>query len=363
MSASAHNYLLDKLAAACDAREDARTPATNAKLDRAWVRWKQFIHTIELQQDEFLDTFTQQDRVRILGAFAQAVRERELSRNGESQLASSTCKEAVDKVAEVYRANNRPDPRHGLSNDLDDNLRLQFRGYTNNDPPIRQQKAITPSFYRNNYNRSTTHYQKALSTLSIAAFFWACRSCEYVKAPSHRKTKLARIRDIRFFSGNRELQYSDPHLINAERVSWTFVAQKNEEKNITIPQDNNNDPLMNPVRALASTIQRILSYPGTTIDSPICTYMSGGKLFEFTQDDLLSNFRENAACIGKDKLGFEPANIGTHSNRSAAAMGMFMDNTLVYMIMRMRRWFSDAFLKYIRRQVLELSIGMSLWMI
>ena len=196
--------------------------------------------------------------------------------------------------------------------------------------------------------------------LSIAAFFWAYRSCEYVKAPTHRKTKLARIRDIRFFAGTRELQYSDPNLANAERVSWTFVAQKNEERNVTIPHDNNNDPLMNPVRSLAATVQRILSYPGTSIDSSICTYMADGKLFEFTQDDLLASFRQNADSIGKDNLGFKPEDIGTHSNRSAAAMAMFMDDTPVYMIMLMGRWSSDAFLKYIRQQVLKFSKGISL---
>ena len=91
--------------------------------------------------------------------------------------------------------------------------------------------------------------------------------------------------------------------------------------------------------------------------------MADGKLHDFTQDDLLRNFRENAACIGKDKLGFEPTDIGTHSNRCAAAMAMFMDDTPVYMIMLMGRWSSDAFLKYIRRQVLEFSKGMSLRMI
>ena len=100
---------------------------------------------------------------------------------------------------------------------------------------------------------------------------------------------------------------------------------------------------MNPVRSLASTIQRILSYPGTTIDTPICTYMSGGKLYKFTKEDLLENFRKNAGSIGKDKLRFEPEDIGTHSNRSAAAMAMFMDDTPAYMIMLMGRWSSDSF--------------------
>ena len=95
---------------------------------------------------------------------------------------------------------------------------------------------------------------------------------------------------------------------------------------------------MNPVWYLASTVQQILSYPGTSINESICTYMIDGKLLMFTQDDLLSSFRRNAASISKEKLGFKPEDIGTHLNRCAGAMAMFMDNTLVYMIILIGRW-------------------------
>ena len=104
---------------------------------------------------------------------------------------------------------------------------------------------------------------------------------------------------------------------------------------------------MNPAQSLASTVQRILSYPDTSINSSICTYMINRKLLDFTQDYLLSSFRSNAASIGEDKLGFKPEDIGTHSNRCAATMAMFMEDTPVYMIMLMGWWSSDAFLKYI----------------
>ena len=101
---------MDKLSAARDAREKARTPGTNAKLDRAELRWKQFLTKIELDHDEFLDNLNPQDRVRILGAFAQAIREREFSTSGPNDLASGTCEEAVDKVVEAFRANSQRDP-------------------------------------------------------------------------------------------------------------------------------------------------------------------------------------------------------------------------------------------------------------
>ena len=120
---------------------------------------------------------------------------------------------------------------------------------------------------------------------------------------------------------------------------------------------------MNLVRSLVSTVQLILSYPGTSINSSICTYMIDGKLLDFTQYYLLSSFRSNVASIGEDKLGFKNEDIGTHSKRCAVAVAMFMDNTPVYMIMLTRRWLSDAFLKCILHQVLEFSKGISIHMI
>ena len=173
MSASAQNYLVDKLSSARDAQESARTCGTNAKLNRAWIRWLKFLTRIELQHDEFIDNFAQEDRVCLLGAFAQAIREREFSRSSEKDLASDTCQEAVDKVAGVFRENRRPDPHHDQYRNIKDNLLLKYNRYCNINPPTKQQKSVTPSFYRHNYNRSTTQIQKALRNLSIAAFFWA----------------------------------------------------------------------------------------------------------------------------------------------------------------------------------------------
>ena len=109
----------------------------------------QFLSRIELSDDEFLDTINKNDKVRLLGAFAQAVREREFSTEGKNDLVASTCKEAVDKVAEVHRAHNRCNPRHGEHNtDTSEQLKLLYRGYSKNNPAIKQQKALTPSFFK-----------------------------------------------------------------------------------------------------------------------------------------------------------------------------------------------------------------------
>ena len=180
----------------------------------------EFLTKIELEDDAFLDTLTTQNKIRILGAFAQAVREREFSIKGENDLVASTCREAVDKVAEVHRTYHRRDPRYGEHDtDTNEQLKLLYRGYNKSDPAIKQQKALTPSFFKFMFRNAITQRQKAISLLCIAAFFWACRSCEYSTVHGERHTKICKIRNIRFFNGNKELKHSDPHLANADRVT------------------------------------------------------------------------------------------------------------------------------------------------
>ena len=56
-------------------------------------------------------------------------------------------------------------------------------------------------------------------------------------------------------------------------------------------------------------------------------------------------------------IGFKAKDIGTHSVRSGAAMAMFLDNVPIFLNMLARRWSSDAFLKYTRKQVMDLRKG------
>ena len=63
--------------------------------------------------------------------------------------------------------------------------------------------------------------------------------------------------------------------------------------------------------------------------------------------------------IGVDKLGFKGDDIGTHSIRSGAAMAMYLAEVPTFSIMMIGRWSSDAFLKYIRKQVEQFSHNVS----
>jgi len=123
-------------------------------------------------------------------------------------------------------------------------------------------------------------------------------------------------------------------------------------------QQATSDPVLNPVRQAGALVQRVRSIPEANNDTPIYTYSDeDGCTCIITQDLLLKEFRSAVDAIGEDKLGFKSSEIGTHSNRTAAAMAMFLANTPIFLIMLIGWWSSDAFLKYIRRQVLQSAKG------
>ena len=72
-----------------------------------------------------------------------------------------------------------------------------------------------------------------------------------------------------------------------------------------------------------------------------------------TGNDILKFLHRTPEVSGKDKLGFSPADIGTHSVRSGAVMSMFLDNSPVFLIMLVGLWSNDAFLKCAWKQFVE----------
>jgi hypothetical protein len=64
-------------------------------------------------------------------------------------------------------------------------------------------------------------------------------------------------------------------------------------------------------------------------------------------------------AYGQIKLGIRKEEIGTHSLRWGAAMAMYLGECPVYVIMMIVQWSSNAFLRYIRKQVEQFSRNVS----
>jgi hypothetical protein len=200
--------------------------------------------------------------------------------------------------------------------------------------------------------------------LFIGAFFFAMRSCEYVKVQGTQKTKLLTVQNIRFFIGNRQIKHSEPSLSSADCVSITFDHQKRDIKNDVITQHRSGDRILCPVKVWAAIIRHISSYPGSSAsDSVNLFHFPDGKKHFFTGTELLKRIRQAATALGPHSLRFTAKEIGLHSARSGAAMAMYLAHVPVFTIMLLGRWSSDAFLRYIRKQVKEFSNGISSKMI
>lgn len=206
-----------------------------------------------------------------------------------------------------------------------------------------------------------TETQRALSQLSITAYMFAMRSCEYLKVPQaeKRRTAILKLRNIRFFKDGQLLSHDSPLLEYADCVSDTFEFQKKDERNDTVTQLFSGDELLCPVRQTAAVVRRIWSYPGANWDTPISAVWRNDRIEHLSSKEMINALRAAVVAVGEDKLGFKAEEIGTHSIRSGAAMSMFMGECPVYVIMMIGRWSSDAFLRYIRKQVQQFSNNVS----
>jgi hypothetical protein len=194
------------------------------------------------------------------------------------------------------------------------------------------------------------------------------RSCEYSDVQGERRTKILCVRNLRFFNKfNQDIshEYLALHK-HAVTVAITFEFQKKEVCNDAISHQRSGDTIGNgemcPVKAAIETVLRIVEYdlpPEKLKDNPINFVQFEGRGFTVSSSLILQRIRGAVASLGHEALGFSPDKVGIHSNKSGGAMGMFLSGTPVYTIMLMGRWASDAFMRYIRKQVLSISHGIA----
>ena len=187
------------------------------------------------------------------------------------------------------------------------------------------------------------------------------RSCEYLKVPNHedKKTKRLCVRNFRFSIDDRNISVASREILNANKISITFEDQKNRTKVETVTLYSTNDEVICPVKSWSKTIFRIMQLENGTLDTPVNTFMNGNQRSEFTSADMISTLRDSVKTLGKDKLGFAPSEVGTHSLRSGGAMAMCLAQVDPYRIKLIGRWKSDSFMRYIRKQIEEFTKDIS----
>jgi hypothetical protein len=289
-------------------------------------------------------------------------------------LASSTVQETLAKLGEIFRTNVGYNPTYVPGSEhIHPELSRQFNGMRNADPGEVQQKALPVCVYKelhrlaNSQTGSNSDVDRSVADIMILAFFFCMRSCEYSEVQGERRTKCLCVRNLRFYNiNNQEISQQINELVTAETISITFEFQKRETRNDTISHQRvkgrEEIRFMCPVRAAASIVQRLASYglpPEKFEDTQLNFVRSGRGFYHISSTIFLQRIRFVVDCMGPERLGFTANKVGTHSNRSGGATGMFLAGTPIYTIMLMGRWSSDAFMRYIRKQVLQLSHGIS----
>jgi hypothetical protein len=75
---------------------------------------------------------------------------------------------------------------------------------------------------------------------------------------------------------------------------------------------------------MGSSSNRIWTYPGASLDTPVCTVWRNGPMEHITSNNILQHLRSACSSHGSTHFGFEPHEVGTHSLRSGAAMKMYL---------------------------------------
>ena len=353
------------LAAADIAREGAVTGHTHDNQACALRRFEQYLQSVGLSDDPFLDGFTCDQQNRIMCAFAMAMREGRFSGPAYDRLAKGTVRDTMSYVCSTFRENGRPNPTK--DSDLQPSFILSrlYRAFANKDPNEIQQKAIPPCVILALATLMFTETQQAIGQLATLAFFFAMRSCEYLKVPQVEKgrTEILRLRNLRFIRDGQIVSHDDPNLHTADCLAITFEMQKKDDKHDTVNHHATPDTTLCPVKAAAAIVKRIKSYPGTNNDTPISTVLDNSRLTHVTSKQVTDALRDSVKSIGENFLNINADEIGTRSIRSGAAMAMFIGGCPVYLIMLIGRWSNDAFLRYIRKQVEQFSHDVSSRMI
>jgi hypothetical protein len=91
--------------------------------------------------------------------------------------------------------------------------------------------------------------------------------------------------------------------------------------------------------------------------------LDNGTFSNLTSRAALVMLRQSLRDLNSEALNIKAEECGLHSLRSSAAMAMYLNGIPVYTIMLLGRWSSDAFLRYIKKQVTEFTKGVAQKMI
>ena len=123
-------------------------------------------------------------------AFTKTVGQAEFSQVPEKRLIAATVRDTVGYISQAFRADLRGNPRRDPDGSLSFLLEHTFKGYTNEDPGVKQKNAIPIIILLKLIDLTQIELATALEDLVCAAFFLAMQPCEYTKTSTTAEKKI-----------------------------------------------------------------------------------------------------------------------------------------------------------------------------
>ena len=245
---------------------------------------------------------------------------------------------------------------------LDKAFTDSFTFWQDQDPAPKPQQGLPNSTIRWIATTFGTLLQGRLPVIAdliVVAFFFLLRVCEYTKSARSTRTIPLRRKDIQLWHGNTLIPHDEPlpNLLQATSATINLENQKNGVKGSSVHHESSGDPNFDPIKSLARLVHGIALLPP---DTPLGTYISStGRQERVSSSDIAGMLRSGAIGDNLINAGYSLARIGTHSLRSGGAISLAINGVDHALIMKMGRWSSNTYLKYIQSQIGELTHGLS----
>ena len=337
----------------------ALVPSTTGAKTHAWARWREFCGLLEIS--EALDGYSHVEKQRVCAAFVAHTRRRRFRGGSNKNIAEKYVRKIIGNVGEALSVrgdeSTGSNPFRGPDGKLIRSVHLMLRSYKLSDPPVKRQQPLSPRGLRHILLNAGSPREVFVAHLLTGAFFLACRSCEYVTSPGKPRTQVLLASDIRFFRIHGGcVKWVDLGARKMDAVQVRFRMQKNLSSEDVVTQHASGDELC-PVASWRHVCRCLLQMHGSLEGVAVNEYVGQGGRITYAEIDAIIKAAMNFLLKGTDALS--GADFGTHSVRCGAALAMYLSGTPIVDIMLQGRWSSDAFLVYIKRQVMELSVGIS----
>lgn len=349
-----HAFQADLLLALQAARERV-VPKTQASREKTWNAWKGFC--TDLGVDPYMQGVA--NPLDYLLVFGLRVRRGDLSKSGQP-VGASTVAEYLRTVGKRLSELGGHDPRLRSGTLLP--AISDFLGYLSKvDPAASRVWPVNLTIIRQLIQdcSSTDDRRRAIRDLSIMAFFFLNRPGEYaLSTGADGLSEPFRLIDVSFSNNQQQNAIASScalHAItSADTVTLTFTSQKNAVRGESISHKLSGDPTLCPVNAVQNRViyHRLRHSPAHT---PLHAYHdTQGTQRLVTTRDITQALREAAAKV-QHITGIPPARIEARSLRSGGATALLCARVDPDTISLLGRWHSDAMLRYLRTQALQIT--------